>query len=223
MQPFLRRIVDHRSGDSLAHRFRQKRFDFFKECISGFSLPMTILDLGGEQVYWERMGLAGVEEFQITILNLQFPSVTYSNLLAAKGDAANLAGFQDKGFDLVFSNSVIEHLGSYAAQQAMAREVRRVGKSYFIQTPNRYFPLEPHFLLPFFQFYPNWLRIGLVRRFNLGWYKKISEAEQAQQLIASHRLLSEGELRDLFPDGTVYKETLLGLTKSLTIYQIMAG
>lgn len=223
MHPALRRIVDHRSDDSLAHRLRQKRFAFFLDCISNLPLPLTILDLGGEQVYWERMGLAGREEYQITILNIQLPVVNYSNLRAARGDAANLAEFPDKAFDLVFSNSVIEHLGSHAAQQAMAGEVCRVGKSYFVQTPNRYFPLEPHFLMPYFQFYPHWLKVALVRHFDLGWYKKIKDAEQAQQLIRSHRLLNERELQALFPEGSVYREILLGLTKSLTIYHITAG
>lgn len=74
------------------------------------------LDLGGEQVFWERMGLAGLEGHKITILNLQLPVVTYPNLHAARGDEVYLAEFQDKEFDLVFSNSVIEHLCSYVNQ-----------------------------------------------------------------------------------------------------------
>lgn len=105
----------------------------------------------------------------------------------------------------------------------MTGEVRRVGKSYFIQTPNRNFPLEPPFLLPFFQFYPDWLKLALVRNFNLGWYKKIRNAEQAQEFIRTHRLLSEREMQELFPEGIIFKEILLGLTKSLTTYHIKAG
>lgn len=54
--------------------------------------------------------------------------------------------FQDNEFDAVFSNSVIEHVGDYEAQRQMANEIMRVGKRYFVQTPNFYFPIEPHIL-----------------------------------------------------------------------------
>ena len=60
--------------------------------------------------------------------------------------------FKDKSFDAVFSNSVIEHVGTFEDQKMMANEVIRVTNFYFIQTPNLYFPIEPHFLVPFFQF-----------------------------------------------------------------------
>jgi 2-polyprenyl-3-methyl-5-hydroxy-6-metoxy-1,4-benzoquinol methylase len=70
--------------------------------------------------------------------------------------------FQNDEFDIVFSNSVIEHVGSYEEQNLMASEVRRVGKRYFIQTPNLFFPIEPHFLFPFFQFLPLDYRVTLI-------------------------------------------------------------
>ena len=73
-------------------------------------------------------------------------------------------------FDIVFSNSVIEHLGDIEGQRRMAKEIRRVGKYYYLQTPNRNFPVEPHFQFPFFQFLPKWLRTAIVRRWSIGWY-----------------------------------------------------
>jgi len=118
---------------------------------------------------------------------------------------------------MVFSNSVIEHLGSFDRQQRMAMEVQRVGKCYFIQTPNRYFPLEPHFLLPFFQFYPPRLQIALARRYNLGWYRRQTDIHQAASLVRSHRLLSAREVRALFPNGVLHRERVLGLTKSFMV------
>ncbi|HWS70973.1 MAG TPA: class I SAM-dependent methyltransferase, partial [Thermoanaerobaculia bacterium] len=64
------------------------------------------------------------------------------------------------------SNSVLEHV---ADMPAMAREIRRVGRRWYVQTPNRWFPVEPHFLVPFFQFLPIATRAWLLTRFDLGW------------------------------------------------------
>ena len=70
------------------------------------------------------------------------------------GDAVDMPGISDGAFDVVFSNSVIEHVETYENQRRMAAEIRRVGRRYFVQTPNRHFPLEPHFLVPGFQLLP---------------------------------------------------------------------
>jgi hypothetical protein len=122
-------------------------------------------------------------------------------------------------FDVVFSNSVIEHLGPrFADQKRMADEIRRVGKRYFVQTPNRYFPLEPHFLTPGFQFYPLDLRVWLVSNFNVGWYKRIPDKAKARREVESISLLSRDGVRRLFPGGRIYAEKIAGLTKSFVAY-----
>ena len=101
----------------------------------------------------------------------------------------------------------------------MADEARRVGKCYYIQTPNFYFPIEPHWLFPFFQFLPFNVRVFLTRNLNLGHYKKAVNKEEAVQRINEVKLLTELEMKELFPDGKVYKEILFGLTKSITMYR----
>ena len=106
-------------------------------------------------------------------------------------DATKLP-FEDGEFPLVFSSSVIEHIPT-ALQQAFADEIRRVGRRYFVQTPNRYFPIEPHYQVPFFQFLPERAQRALNQRFTMGWRKK-GDWEEAN-------LLSAGDLRRLFPDG----------------------
>jgi len=120
---------------------------------------------------------------------------------------------------VIFSNSVIEHLGSYSDQSLMANEVRRLGERYFLQTPNRYFPIEPHFLFPFFQFFPYKLKIWLVTRFNLGWFGKIPDENKAREIISSIRLLNKKELKILFPESKIKEEKFLGLTKSFIVYR----
>lgn len=212
--PWLRRIIDHRHPGTLAHSLRRSRFALFYQLTAGLPRPVKLLDVGGEQVFWERMGLGATAEYKITLLNRYPLSVTRPQFHAITGDAADLCDFADGEFDVVVSNSVIEHLESFEAQKCMAVEVQRVGRRYFVQTPNRFFPLEPHFLLPFFQFWPLELRIALMRRFNLGWYRRIPDPAAARAHVLSHRLLNANELRAIFPGGQLHAERLLGLTKS---------
>ncbi len=207
--------MDNRDPGSWAARFRRRRFELFLKLVEPLPRPVSVLDVGGEQRFWEVMGLAGDASFSITLLNIAPQPVTYANLTSLSGDAADLGRFSDQQFDVVFSNSVIEHLGSFERQQRMASEVRRVGRSYFVQTPNRRFPLEPHFLLPWFQYYPEWLQVGLLRRFRLGWYAPIPDPQAARQHVCAHRLLDEAELRRLFPGARIYHERVLGVVKSL--------
>jgi hypothetical protein len=100
----------------------------------------------------------------------------------------------------------------------MAREVRRVGKRYFVQTPNRYFPLEPHFLFPLFQFLPLKIRTGLLQNFNLGWFAKEPDVQKARKIVESVRLLNKHEFVAMFPDASIYEEKIFGLTKSFVAY-----
>jgi hypothetical protein len=101
----------------------------------------------------------------------------------------------------------------------MAEEVRRVGKRYFVQTPNLYFPIEPHFVFPLFQFLPIWLRVWLVTHFDLGWYAKIPDRDRALKEVSSIRLLTKKKLRKLFPQARIFEEKYLGLTKSYIVYE----
>ena len=133
-------------------------------------------------------------------------------------EIADMRQFADQEFDVVFSNSVIEHVGEPNAQRQMASEMKRVGKRYFVQTPNRHFPLEPHFFFPGFQFLPLVARIWLLQHFDLGWYKKIPNYVAARQEVETIRLLSRRDVMQLFPEGTLYNERFAGLTVSFVIY-----
>ena len=155
----------------------------------------------------------------ITILNLMLQESKYNFIKTTVGDGRDLSRFKEKEFDIVFSNSVIEHLKTYKDQERMAKEVRRVGERYFVQTPNYYFPIEPHFLFPFFQFLLISFRVFLLSHFDLGWYKKAVSHEQAVETANEIRLLKLREFKSLFPDADIYKEKLFGLTKSFIAYK----
>jgi hypothetical protein len=100
----------------------------------------------------------------------------------------------------------------------MAREVKRVGMRYFVQTPNKYFPIEPHFLFPCFQFLPVPVRTWLLQHFHLGWRGRVADPQAARASVNSVRLLTRAELTDLFPEASLFEEKLLGLTKSFVVY-----
>lgn len=144
------------------------------------------------------MWLKTNKKIRLTVLNL-FPQMTNADHIEAiVGDARCLTGLGNNKFDVVFSNSVIEHLGTWEEQNRMAEEVRRVGKRYFVQTPNYYFPLEPHTLFPFFQFFPASFKIFLLRHFNLGWFKKAVSEKEATEIVNEIRLLKLEEFKIFF-------------------------
>jgi SAM-dependent methyltransferase len=215
---FFKRVFNSFKPGGLGYKTRIKRHTFFMKLIKNIPQPVKILDLGGAQIYWKSMGVTENNEMYITLLNLQYEETIYSNFESRAGDATNLQEFSDKSYDVVFSNSVIEHVGDFENQKRMAKEILRVGKRYFIQTPNYWFPIEPHFLVPGFQWLPKSMRIWLTRHFDLGWNQKILDPKEASDLVNHTRLLTKKEFQSLFPEATLYEEKILGMTKSFILY-----
>lgn len=213
---FLQKYADNTKKDSLVNKWRRRRFAVFYEMINGLPKPVKILDSGGTENFWLQMGI-DTNDLDITLLNTEPISTSLKNIHFIKGDARDLSRFRDKEFDVVFSNSVIEHVGRFNEQKKMADEILRTGKQYYVQTPNYYFPVEPHFLFPLFQFLPRGIQRFLVLNFRLGWFEKCKTKMEADEIIESIHLLKENELRKLFPEGKIIKEKLFGLTKSFLV------
>src|SRR5690606_21237234 len=155
----------------------------------------------------------------ITAINLPDTTAQFQNsdlFTFLDGDGCNLHMMADKSFHISHSNSVIEHVGpTWERKLAFANESRRVAGRYYIQTPNFWFPVEPHFITPFFHWLPKSVRIKLVQNFNLGWYKKVSDYEEAKKAVEGCDLLSKKEMKKLFPEAVLYKEKFMLFTKSL--------
>lgn len=219
-------ISSHTNPRSLATCFRQKRMRFLDEvvrCVD--SDKVSIADVGGTRSFWE-MNLNHLETAKrierIDIYNLDAEGACSSivgNVSVSEyvGDATHLEHVGDGEYDVVFSNSVIEHVGNMHQQCRFAQEMCRVATYRVIQTPNRYFPLEPHFYVPFFQFMPLSWRAELHRLFKLGWLKPEPDRLLSRVDCDQIRLLSKRELALLFPDDVIHCEWLMGMVKSFVV------
>lgn len=197
---------------------RRKRFAFFRGLVSDLPRPLRILDIGGTEAFWGEVEFASPADVHVTILNVDAPTTSRPNTVGVKGDARAMPEFSDGQFDVAFSNSVIEHVGGYVDQCAMAAEVRRVGKRYFVQTPNRHFPLEPHFLVPGFQYLPEAVAVLLLQNIRLGHVPKTPDRAAARALVRATQLMTKEQLVGAFPGAKLYEERALGLVKSYTCY-----
>lgn len=216
----LKRMSDIDNPNSLSAQMRNRRFAFFRQLVEGLPRPLSILDVGGSLGFWQRGNFDSEPGITLTLLNLGQPRGELPpNFSFMVGDARHMPEFADGQFDVVFSNSTIEHVGDLDDQRRMAQEVQRVGKRYFVQTPNRYFPIEPHFLFPWFQFLPIATRVWLLQNFSFSRMGKVSDSARALKLVTEIRLLNKQEMRTLFPGAKIYDERFGGLVKSIVAYK----
>jgi SAM-dependent methyltransferase len=186
-----------------------------------------ILDLGGGKggymaeilPYRDNVAIADVDPAM-----LKAAAQTYG-FDTVRLDGSATFPIADQQFDVVFCSSVIEHItgprevifditdsaefaaSARTAQANFAGEIRRVGKRYFVQTPYKYFPLEPHSFLPFFiVLLPRRWQIKLLGFFGRHWIKQVQ---------ADFRLLTIKEMRALFPDAEIVLERYCGFVKSI--------
>jgi hypothetical protein len=109
---------------------------------------------------------------------------------------------------------VIEHLMDWEHMQAFAEQTRRVARAYFVQTPSYWFPIEPHFVAPFFHWLPEPMRVGLVMHRAFGTHPRATTVDVATKFVQNARLLDRRQFAYLFPDGRIVSEKFAGLTKS---------
>lgn len=191
--------------------FRRRRLARFQAMLKP-TAETTILDVGGFPWCWPEEACPA----KITMVNLDCPTdqPATDRRKMLRGDGCALA-FADRSFDIGYSNSVIEHLGTWENQQKFAAEIRRVGGRLWVQTPARWFFIEPHLLAPFVHYLPKGWQRPLLRWFTVwGWVAKPTPA-QVDAFLAEVRLLSFGEMQTLFPDCRIEREKFLWLfTKS---------
>jgi hypothetical protein len=170
-----------------------------------------ILDLGGTPDLWTRFP----NDFRITMVNLKAPAdaVPTKQLEFVEGDATDLGRlFADRTFDVVFSNSVIEHVGGATKRAAFVREVKRHAPAYWVQTPSQYFPIEPHSGVPFFFQLPSTLRDKKIAK----WAETMPEWTD---MIRGTVSVPRREMAALFDGDPHYIERVFGIAKSVSFYR----
>jgi hypothetical protein len=196
----------------LHKRFRNQKIELFLSLIRANGGGGRLLDIGGGSgIDGEFLNL--YKHFdEVAVANLTPPpiivptGVTIETLVA---DGRNLP-FNSRSFDWVFSNAVIEHVGPWAQQQRFANEIRRVAcRGYFVTTPNKFFPIEPHTMLPLYQFLPLPIQ-KKVARFSPGYLREYEEIH----------LLSRAQMKVLFPEATVFPIGFPVLGNSLIAYHL---
>ncbi len=214
----IRRFAAVENPNSLSNRMRSKRFRRFAQLVEPLPRPLRIIDFGGTPEFWEQRGWGGRDDVHITAVNIQ-PRISFRpNFRPMFGDVADLSQFADNSFDIAFSNSVIEHLFTFERQAAMARELQRVAPVFWLQTPNYWFPIEPHFHVPGWQWLPTAVRKAIIRRRRCGWRGPCPDAELADQIVREVRLLTRSELQRLFPKAAIVPERFGGLVKSWIVH-----
>lgn len=194
--------------------FRKKRLRFLYRSF-GLSESVKVLDLGGTLFFWELARELGFTIPKVTIINLDKPRQplpSYATWIVA--DALKLS-FPNNYFDIVFCNSLIEHLGTWESQKELALEIQRLAPRYFVQTPNRHFFFEPHFLTPFVHWFPRSVRVKMMRNFTVwGLLTRPSQA-QCQTTVNEICLLDPKDMRHLFSQGEIHVERCMGMPKSV--------
>ena len=226
----IEKIVNHVRGQA-----RGKRARIFAENYSVTS-ETRVIDIGSEDGSAISRVLAGTsvkpQNVFIADINEAFVKAgqaQYGFTPVVIPESGTLP-FPDQFFDIVYCSSVIEHVTIPKAevwavrsaqefkekalerQTVFAREIRRLGKAYFVQTPNRWFPVESHTWLPFVGYLPRQVLIPLLRFTNSVWIKRTTP---------DWYLLTTRDMRKYFPDAVIKRERFFGLTKSLMAIKIL--
>lgn len=204
------RLVD--SPGSWGARRRGSRWTWLTDTFPDLA-AMSVIDLGGRVDTWER---APVRAEHVHVVNLEpLPKDLPAWAEADTADACALPdGIARRRYDLVFSNSVIEHVGGHERRLRFAEAVHSLADAHWVQTPYRYFPVEPHWVAPGMQFMSVAVRARLAHRWPLG-HTPAPDRAAGTRAVLWVELLDRTQMRHYFPDSTLRAERLLGLTKSL--------
>ena len=188
--------------------WKERRFQRFVDAIHP-SPSCRLLDIGGYPSDWFSRGacIGRVDVLNLELAQLESLPPDAPEIQALAGDARQLP-FANRHYDIVFSNSVIEHVGGIEDQQAFANEARRIGIKLWIQTPAKGCPIEPHYLGLFIHWFPKQWHVFLARWTSI---RGLTGAAKPAELVAiahSTRLMTKKEVKALFPDCEIWTERL---------------
>jgi len=203
------------TNEIAAYNRRRKWGVFLKEIAP--SKGMRVLDVGFEEE--EYSGHSNFIEKHypypemLTALGVDIPvkfKARYPTVTAVYYDG-NCFPFEDKAFDVLWSNAVIEHVGDRNKQLLFLKEIKRVSKRAFITTPNRFFLIEVHTLTPLLHYLPKRVFDKYLEFIGKGW--------AAGEYM---HLLSKNDIKTLLADAgiadyTIIKNRFVGITMSFIV------
>lgn len=209
--------------DSTGNKFRKARINMLKKLIAKTideKGECSVLDIGGTFGFWHIWrDEIDWDKTSVTCVNYDphhsEEGKNETNVKMIQGDACNLSGISDKEYDVVFSNSVIEHVGVWRDMVKMADEVKRVSSRYLLQTPNYWFPIEPHARTPFLHWLPEPIAYRIVMARKCGFWQKHDTVGGAVNAVQSAKLLDMRQMQTLFDDAEIIREKFFGFTKAL--------
>jgi hypothetical protein len=210
---------------SISARARAERIKQFSRLIADCALSnATVLDIGGTPEFWRMnaeyipKGLIGnIDVVNLPPVNEQTEVIRDIYLRVYAGDALNSLNLHLDHYDIIHSNSVIEHVGNLRSQHIMAKTIQEAGHYFWVQTPAKTFLLEPHSYVPLFPYLPLFARTWIYQHFRLGYMGKEPDWLKARMKCEEMRLLTKRELKLLFPGATLFKERMYGLVKAYII------
>jgi len=203
----------------LSYKSRKRKLELFYK-LTKPSSSSRVLDIGAEINPDGKRGLQLIDGykwkeklFAVNISDKHVESISkhYAGIEAKVADACDLP-WPDKYFDIVYSNAVIEHVGNLERQKKMASEIMRVGKNWFVTTPNRWFPFEFHMRLPLVTWLPGnaYLRVGQIVSYN-----HVNKRYGFGIKHNSLHLLTAKEMQQLFPTSRIVKQRITFMAETL--------
>ena len=225
MLPILRRPQDSDPA-SVSYRSRKRRFAWIEQMLNeiinerGFA---RVLDVGGRAQYWRLLEPALYSRVHVTVLNLPNEPQTSINAPPSLdidfqvGNACEMPEIADGSYDLCHSNSVIEHVGSLSNMALFAKETKRVASAFYHQTPSLWFPIEPHYGVPFFHWLPKPIRATLLARRKIGYGGRAANFHAALEIADHTEIITPALMRQLFPDAELLRERYDLFCKSIAV------
>ena len=204
-------------ASKISVQFREKMFARFMANMRP-DVKQKVLDIGvtSDERYQESNYFEGLYPYKDKIvcvgtedgshLETKYPGIKFIQIIPHEH-----LPFNDNEFDIAFSNAVIEHVGSRESQRAFILEMLRVSRSFFLTTPNRWFPIELHTAIPFLHYLPPKIYRNILAGMGETYWSKEENLN----------LLSKKDLLALFPkdvDVFIDNVQLLGLSTNLIAY-----
>jgi hypothetical protein len=189
--------------------WRKRRFDLFLRRLTP-SASDVLLDVGGYPGFWasQPQPVKRIDSLNVHEVSWRSDCAPGHNIRILLGDGCSLA-MSDKSYDIGFSNSGIEHVGSWERQQQFASEIRRVARALWVQTPAYECPIEPHYMTPFIHYFPRSFQKKILRWGTLRGWLEHPTREQINAMVETTRLLRKSEMQQLFPDCEIITEHML--------------